>query len=703
LGEIVPKHNGKPSKPVRKDPLIEAGDPALRLVSWLIQNKDFRQLEQRTGIHRPPYRRKRVRGKGASVHTSPLPVLLQLDPGAVKPRLFSLRVRERYEIPLAYQAAMTRNEDVTSITARLPLGSAIFGGSVNSLVRAVTRLQKLGVKRISLGAPGQPSREREAGVELGLPGGRKYKRKRLSGEGVIVGIIDDGCAFAHCDFLKRRVPGGAVKSRILYLWDQAGTGNASAGWQPPADFYGLELDQKAINAALNANRIGDLVLEDEVYRKVGYRIGDVATHGTHVMDIAAGNGQSLMGVRGVAPGADIIFVQLPAYAIEGGARATLWRYIADGAAYIFERAKKAQKPAVVNISYGGYDGPHDGTSQLEQRLDQMLLERERAVVLAAGNGFEARCHARKRVPQNRIRSLRWIISPHDPTANDLEIWYQNTSILLVRLRKRGTAITPSDWVPLDQAPSSITRVDGKAIGRIEHLASDTGNGANRILITLNATDAAAEVGNNAPAPSGVWTVQFKHVGGVAAELHAWIWRDDAGRARYARRRQSRFHPDNADPAHTIAGWATGHRTISVGAYNTATREICRYSACGPTRPIGGQAGRPKPDVYAPAEEDARGRGVLSASALSTRPSRMNGTSASAPHVAGLIALILEEARKNGQKLNSDQIRQKLAAGATFPADTLNFNRHQKVDARVKIKQKAVQAELRSSRRGVPPK
>jgi subtilisin family serine protease len=551
--------------------------------------------------------------------------------------------------------------------------------------------------------PGQPSRKRDL-LDIGLPDNRKYKTKELKGQGVIVGIIDDGCALAHRDFLKKTAPGAPVQSRILYLWDQAGAGNLSAGWQTlPAAFpYGLELDRAAIEAALNAHLNGDLVRENAVYDHLGYRIGEVATHGTHVTDIAAGTGQSLMAIEGVAPEADIIFVQLPPPAIEEGATA-LWKHIKDGAAYIFARAQALNMPAVVNISYGGYDGPHDGSSALEKALDELLALPGRAVVIAAGNGFEADCHATKKVPKNGSKSLRWVVKPEDPTANDLEIWYDATSTLSVRLRPPSGAIDPAGWVQLGQALTPIRR-DGKVVGYIEHLQSDTGNGGNCIRISLHATDRMAITDTTftematpeikGPAPAGTWRVDLKHVSGAKAQVHAWIWRDDAGRSRNARLRQSRFHPDDAHPAYTIAGWATGHRTISVGAYNSATNEICRYSAAGPTRPVGATPGRAKPEIYAPGEEDVRGHGVLSATALSARPRRMNGTSAAAPHVTGLIALIFDYAKNHANppvSLTADEISTELKAEAK--TNDLELNRHQAVDDWVVIKQSAVLADL----------
>ena len=677
-------------EPLRTDQfpqLTAAGDPALRLVAWLIRNRDHRQLEQRTGIRRPP---KQLSGKGPKVL---LPVVIRFDAGQFNAQAVD-SLAQRFSIPLAYREAMKHNAELTHATARLPLGNAnaVFDGSTDELVLCVKDLRASKATRVCLGAPGQPSRKRPELADINVPDDRAYNNHALSGEKAIVGIIDDGCALAHVDFLRPRAAGAAPQSRILYLWDQAGT-STGPDWTSPPDFDGLELDRTAIDRVLGANTSGGYVNEEAVYRQLGYPIREVATHGTHVMGIAAGTGQSLMGAPGVAPGADIIFVQLPASAIEGGAT-VLWQHILDGAAYIFARAQGA--PAVVNISYGGYDGPHDGTSQLERGLDEMLALPDRAMVLAAGNGFEARCHAIAGVPKNGLASLRWIVGGQDPTANTVEFWYEATSTLHVRFSTTGVSVDPAGWIQLGQSTTPVTRTsDGKTIGYVEHLQSDTGNGANRIVLTLNATDAAAADGAAAPAPPGTWTIDFKHVSGKKATVHGWIWRDDAGRPRQARVRQSRFHPDDAHPTYSIAGWATGQRTISVGAFNTATSEVCRYSACGPTRD-----GRKKPEIYAPAEDDVRGRGVLSASARSARPTRMNGTSAAAPFIAGIIALVFEYAQKYARtapvSLSADQILMQLKAAAK--AGRLKYSRRQAADARVRVKQRDVRGELLSTER-----
>jgi subtilisin family serine protease len=192
-----------------------------------------------------------------------------------------------------------------------------------------------------------------------------------------------------------------------------------------------------------------------------------------------------------------------------------------------------------------------------------------------------------------------------------------------------------------------------------------------------------------PAPSGIWSIQLENVGAQhEATFHAWIERDDAGHPSGARRRQSQFDTRDSSPDYSLAGLATGLHTIVVGGYNTATQEVCRYSACGPTRATAAIPSRAKPDVCAPAEEDVAGRGVLSASSRRGQPTRMNGTSASAPHVAGTIALMFQyRDHVRGGPLGADQIRHKLKAAAHTAS--LQQNRHQLADQTRLLKQKNV--------------
>jgi subtilisin family serine protease len=667
-------------------------DPSLRLAVSLIETRDSIQLFERTNIDIGP----------TSKAEQFLPLHLDLN------RTFDRETLQELtglglSIPEMYLDEAEHNPELRAVTARLRLGLAVRDGDATSLRERIAAIvADARVKRISLANPLQPSFIGDSLRDIDLPAGRQFGGMRLDGSGVVIGIVDDGCAFAHPDFMKP----GANRSRVLYLWDQTDQSMSpkpgGKGWiVPPAGCtYGAELPNdpagpgQAIDTAIALHILPNgAVDQDAVYADVGYEIGVLASHGTHVMGIAAGNGQSPMGIEGIAPNADIIFVQLPTAAIEEGP-AALSLCIEDAVAYIFRRANQLGKSAVVNVSFGGYCGPHDGTSPLELAMDQELSQPNRAVVVAAGNGFEADIHAHARIrPGAKSQPRRWIVRPEDPTLNFMEIWYNGNTQLDLRITPPGAA-TALGPVHLGAPRFNITRTsDKRIIGWIDHL-TDSVNNDNFIAITLRPTlDDSATL---APAPSGIWAIELENVGQHEASYHAWIERDDAGHARGARRRQSHFHPQDADARFTLASVATGLHTVAAGAYNSGTHEVCRYTACGPTRPIG-QHGhhRQKPEVCAPAEEDVAGGGVLSSSSREARATRMSGTSASAPHVAGTIALMFQRVRSTtGAALTADRTREAIMRGAL--AGVLKPNAHQQADERRPLKQIAVLPELTGS-------
>lgn len=669
-------------------------DPGLRMVASLLDVGDAEQLYRRTGMRLSAER---------MVSTPQVPLFVELASGDRKEILATLAQKADeagfwIDIPAAYVEEEARLPAVTSIYKWLHKasdGKVAAGKAFREGIAALLKLK--GVKGLALPNPMQPTLE-DSLRDIGLPADRTVNGRVLTGEGVIVGVIDDGCALAHPNFI---VP-GTRQSRILALWDQAGAKPAEDDplWRDPGSFPGRELRKAQIDQLLGSHLTPDARIdEDAVYEALGYEVG-IASHGTHVLDIAAGNGAALMSSAGIAPRADIVFVQLPRDLVENGGP-VLESHILEGVKYVFDQADKAGKQAVVNISYGGYSGPHDGTSVAASGIDALLAAKPgRAVVVSAGNGFEADCHLRGTVPA-RVQEqaaqahteFTWLLGPEDPTSNQLEIWYDPPASLTVLLKAPGADMFLPPVKPGER--KYITRVgDGKLVGSIDNAVQP--NGSNLIRIDLNPTEGedisalqGAAAGQQpqpamppsvkAPAPSGAWTITLVNGPGGPCPFHAWIARDDLRTRRGRRAQQSRFPEEDADPWSTVADLATGHLSLCAGAHNVATGEMCRYSACGPTRD-----GRRKPDLTAPAEETAAGGGVLCASSRRSQPSRFNGTSAAAPHVAGLVALVMQ--RHAQQPLTAKQIRDRIVAGAAAaqansPGRKAGSNRRQEADAR----------------------
>jgi len=178
--------------------------------------------------------------------------------------------------------------------------------------------------------------------------------RAYSGKDVVIGIIDFGFDYTHPTFFNQET--GAY--RIKKVWEQ----NTLFGDPPPGFSYGRELSEE--QALLEAGT--DIALTG---------------HGMHVAGIAAGSGGALKDLyRGVAYDSDIVLVSLNAREGVSGNNTG----VIDGINYIFQYAESVGKPAVINISQGHHTGPHDGTSLPDQAIDA-LSGPGRIIVGAVGN------------------------------------------------------------------------------------------------------------------------------------------------------------------------------------------------------------------------------------------------------------------------------------------------------------------------------
>ena len=91
--------------------------------------------------------------------------------------------------------------------------------------------------------------------------------------------------------------------------------------------------------------------------------------------------------------------------------------------YILSRCASNAKVAV-NVSWGTFAGPHDGTSVLEAAMDELIdLEGGRLqIVIPAGNAYQSRTHVNTTLSKNQSITLDWRGQPDDLTQNFLEVW-----------------------------------------------------------------------------------------------------------------------------------------------------------------------------------------------------------------------------------------------------------------------------------------
>lgn len=430
------------------------------------------------------------------------------------------------------------------------------------------------------------------------------------GKGVIIGIVDYGGDFAHQNF--RKVNGS---TRLLALWDQNG------GNSPSSPFgYGKEHTAASLNLALS---------QSNPYSAIGYDPADFdtgsGTHGTHVMDIAAGNGRGT-GVPGVAPEADLIFVNITHDKDKFGP-AVVGESFGDSVSmlealkYIFDKA--GTRPAVINVSLGTNGGPHDGTTLVEQGIDALVTAGpNRAVVFAASNSFDDGTHAAGTVPSGTSVDLVWDVASNLSRDIELEIWFKGQDRFQVDL------IAPNGNNLATAAPGETKQVNAGPIiaALVANRLDEPNNHDNMIGVFLAAG-----------MPAGRYVVRLTALSVSDGRFHAWIERDNSFQSSFLEPR---------DNTHTLGSVSCGRKLIAVGSYDAhvAGQPLSFFSSAGPTRD-----GRKKPEVSAP------GHNVWAAkSGTGTGVTRKSGTSMAAPAVAGQIALVFEEASARGLELSAEQ-------------------------------------------------
>lgn len=273
-----------------------------------------------------------------------------------------------------------------------------------------------------------------------------------AGQGTVVGVVDTGIDLANPDFQTN------AGTRIVDLWDQAACPNPSANacpTQPPNSqgfTYGAECSQSMINAGACGPFSYSQYGEDPCNTPVGVTgttaeslpEEDCDGHGTHVAGIAASDGRATpWGTYiGVAPESDVVVVKN-----DGDLS-----HVVDGVAYIFKVAAARGEPASVNISLGTNEGPHDGTDMFETMLDA-LTGPGKLVSVAGGNEATNdptyHYHASAVVGDGQIRTDGLAVQA-EPVFIDL--WYPGADSISAAVSETDNGQT--DWVSPDTTGAS---------------------------------------------------------------------------------------------------------------------------------------------------------------------------------------------------------------------------------------------------------
>ena len=428
--------------------------------------------------------------------------------------------------------------------------------------------------------------------------------RRYTGAGVLVCVIDTGIDWAHPDF---RGVDDSSRSRVRALWDQTLAPRPS-GRAPVAFGYGVEYTRRDIEDEIDGTPAGQV------------RSIDPNGHGTHLAGTVAGNGAASAGrtQRGMAPDADIVAVKTDFTGVG----------IADGLSYCGAKAEEVDRPVVVTLGLGTMAGPHDGSSALARVIDDFVGP-GRSVVVAAGNGGDARRHVATRLSPGSADSLQIRVPRYTPAAgagNDvafhLDAWTGG------RLRGPTLLVTPTGTtVPLTaDTAAAVQTGDGTVV--YEHTRRPDGD--HHIEVIVQDADAAR------PPASGTWRLATRNAGMSATTVHGWLVETTTATTL-----------EGGDRHSTITTPATAHRALAVGAW--AHRRTMGRADASPVAPFSGRgplrSRGQKPDLVAPGGDtrSARARAVPGAESRTGQYAWRRGTSTAAATAAGAVALLFQHA------------------------------------------------------------
>ena len=489
-------------------------------------------------------------------------------------------------------------------------------------------------------------------------------RFSLTGQGVLVAVIDSGIDYTLLDF--RNEDG---TTRIRYLWDQSL--KAVEGEHVPKEYgMGVEYTKEEIDAAFSDSYHVTTAKNAVTQETITVRTRDISGHGTAVAAIAAGNGRGSGGVyAGAAPQSEFIVVKLGTPMSGGFPRTT---ELMQGIDYVIRKALELRMPVAVNISFGNTYGARDGTSLLERFIDDISNIWKSCICIGTGNEGATAGHTsgrlrEKTVEEQNIGNRNLLENVRANTEQEIELAVQEKqSSLNVQIWKRY----------VDQIDISIVSPTGTRIGPVKEQL-----GTQRF--TVDATEILLYYGEPSPFStnqeiyldllprgsyinSGVWKMVLTPKKIVDGHYEMWIPGEGT------------LNPGTGFlrpvSSTTLTNPATAIRAITVGAYDSLTFSYADFSGRGPL--TGESASAVKPDLVAP------GVNVNTVS-VGGGVAEFSGTSFATPFVTGSAALLMEWGivRENDIYLYGEKVKAYLRRGAKpmpgfeeYPNEAVGYGR-----------------------------
>ncbi len=381
------------------------------------------------------------------------------------------------------------------------------------------------------------------------------------------------------------------------------------------------------------------------FEEFSYSDWSLKYHGTHVSSIAAGSGDELGKNKGVAYNSNI-----------------LWYPSGKSSNFIVEAIDEMKKfaenkPLVINYSGGFNSGPRDGTLLIEKKLEEDLLGNV-IFVNAAGNhstrdpfqcdenNIPAPLHFRGNVTANinefleiqvQIRSVKNSCPVIDNNIFTIEIWHENEIIIEIEDNDLNTVpevspkvypgevktwffdefpevLYPTDFITIINSNSNFYPVVG-----LDPLLNNSKS--NVVAIRFESTDSEFS--------DGIFQIRvYPKTNLDLGQIDAYICESNSNKGGFV----------HGDDFCTVASPGLANNVICVAAHDKNIingGDIAAYSSVGPLR-IDPSNYVSKPDISAP------GTNIKSAFYENNNQFvERTGTSMSAPHVTGAIALLMQ--------------------------------------------------------------